>query len=337
MSRKYMPLIIGGVVAVLLAGLLFFFVFSVRDKYATGQNDLEVEKRKFLRLNSRAVFPMADNVATMTKQREVYQEYYEEVLGALRAGQPEAQHVSRDSFRRMIEDDLRRLASGARAANVTLPPNFAFGFTRYAEGNLPQDEEIERLVDQLRSVATLCSILYEAGVGELTSVERTVFEKNAQVAPKEEEYSGRFSRMRDERVVQEAPSTDLYRDPDGLFTREHYILAYRAQDAANRKVLDRLAQGRPFTIVTKMEVINSAKPVIVLPKTAEEKAPEPASPPQSRGWQSAGAAKPLGVKDAPAILPRDLRVVAGQEMPNIRIEVDVYRLADHMAEEEVQP
>ena len=62
-----------------------------------------------------------------------------------------------------------------------------------------------------------------------------------------------------------------------------------------------------------------------------------AQPHDFGGWQSAGAANKLDAKEPPAILPRELRVVAGQELPNIRLEVDVYRLAETAVEEEGQP
>ncbi len=358
MNRKYMPLIIGGVVALLLAGLLFFFILNVRGNYLTEQDELGQVQNQFMRLNNRKVFPSVSNVQAMEKQLDVYQDYYNGILKALKAGRQSTQAVTRDSFRATIENVLRQLGAGARAKNIVLPPNFAFGFQRYAEGTLPQDEEMTRLVDQLRTIHALCSILYEAGVAELTSVERTVFERDAQPVREEDVFGGHFLREREAEVihghgnrkagrrhflrereaeVKEEASTDLYRDPDGLYTREHYVLAYRAQDDANRKVLDRLAQGLPFTVVTKMEVVNSSKPAVVVPQVVEDRAAAPEPVATGGGWQSAGAANKLGAKEPPAILPRELRVVAGQELPNIRLEVDVYRLAETAVEEEGQP
>ena len=163
MNRKYMPLIIGGVVALLLAGLLFFFILNVRGNYLTEQDELGQVQNQFMRLNNRKVFPSVSNVQAMEKQLDVYQDYYNGILKALKAGRQSTQAVTRDSFRATIENVLRQLGAGARAKNIVLPPNFAFGFQRYAEGTLPQDEEMTRLVDQLRTIHALCSILYEAG------------------------------------------------------------------------------------------------------------------------------------------------------------------------------
>jgi hypothetical protein len=264
----------------------------------------------------------------MGKQLDIYQDYLDGLYDSMRAGQRAAAPVNRDGFRRLLEEGLGGLLNEARAKSVTIAPDFAFGVQRYIAGNPPSDEDLPRLVDQFTSLGTLCRILFDAGIGELVSVDRAVFEKDAQVAPVEEEYGRRGARNRSEPEAA-APSAELFQDPDGLFSKEHYVLSYRAQDGVNWKVLDRLAQGAPFVVVTKLEVSNSAKPAVVLPKT-EEKAAPPPKPTSTAGWKSAGEAGSLvaGEKEEPVILPRELRVVAGQELPLVRLEVDLYRFAE---------
>ncbi|HAL91725.1 MAG TPA: hypothetical protein DCM68_01715 [Verrucomicrobia bacterium] len=326
MNRKHMPLLIGGVVALLLAAALSYLLFSAKGSYADGFSGLSNVQGRLQRLTSRAVFPSEPNVQAMGKQVEIYQDYLDGLFESMSQGQIATEPITRDRFRQLMEAVLRQLMNDARAKSVALPPDFAFGFQRYAAGNLPVEEEMGRLVDQLRSIAALCEILYDAGIGELVSVERTVFEKDAQVAVPEEE-QGRRGRNRAEPVAV-ATSTELFRDPDGLFTKEHYVLSYRAQDAANWKALDRLARGAPFTVVTKLEISNPARPAVVPPKV-EEKVAVPSQPVSTTGWQAPPGAAGTGVtKEEPAILPRELRVVAGQELPNVRLEVDLYRFAE---------
>jgi hypothetical protein len=174
----------------------------------------------------------------------------------------------------------------------------------------------------------LCEVLYDAGIGELISVDRTVFEKDAQAAPVEEAASARRNlRNRPEAEVV-APPTELFRDPDGLFTKEHYVLSYRAQDAANWKVLDQLSKGAPFVVVTRVEISNPARPAVVPPKTEEKSATAP-NPVAVGVWKAAAPrGEDPGEKKEQEILPRELRVVAGQELPNVRLEVDLYRFAE---------
>lgn len=320
-----MPLLIGGLVVLLLSAALLYLLFSMQGSYSGSFEALTMAQSKLHRLTSRSVFPSTDNVQAMGRQLEIYKDYLNGLSKDMRKGQRPEPPVDRDGFRRMLEDGLRQLVNDARAKSVTIAPSMAFGVQRYIEGNPPADEEIPRLVDQFRSIAALCNILYDAGIGELTSVERTMFERDALIAVPEEDV-GRRGRGRSEPVAA-APSAELSRDSDGLFTKEHYVLAYRADDVAHRKVLDRLASGAPFTVVTQMEISNPARPAVVLPKSATE-TPAPAPLPVAAGvWQAAGP-RGGGPAAAPEILPRELRVVAGRELSNVRLEVDLYRFAD---------
>lgn len=328
MSRKHLTLGIGaGAVLLVLAGLLYA-LFNIRGGYHEAKEGLAAVQNRLDRLSRRAVFPSPANVGVLRKQLALYQEYLDELFAVMREGQLPAEPVDRDRFRHFLEESLRRLVNEARAKNVTLPADFAFGFQRYAAGILPVEEELPRLMDQLRSVVWLCGTLYEAGIGELVSVERTVFEKEAQVAPAEEEYGRRGLRGQPEEA-QAAPSVELVRDPDGLFTRERYLLVFRATDAAVWKILDRLAKGAPFTVVSRLEVTNPARPVVVPPKTEESAAPP--RPTSLAGWQTAAPRAPAAEKKEPEVLPRELRVVAGRELTTIRMEVDIYRFAETAA------
>jgi len=151
-----------------------------------------------------------------------------------------------------------------------------------------------------------------------------VFEKDAQIEAPLNDRATRRGRRGRTQESEETVSTEVYTDPDGLFTKEHYVLSYRAQDEANWAILDRMAKGTPFIIVTKMEILNSARPVVALPKEEEEVKASPTAVSASR-WKTSGAE--MGRKMEEEILPRELRVVAGQELPNVRLEVDLYRFA----------
>ncbi len=327
MNRKHMPLLIGGLVVLLLAVALFYLLFSARGRYVDSADGLSMVQSKLERLSKRPVFPSETNVQTLGKQLGIYQEYLAGLYDSMSEGQIAAESIDRDRFRKLLEDVLQQLGNDARNQSVTVPADFAFGFQRYAGGALPADDEMNRLVDQLLSIKSLCEVLYAAGVGELTAVERAVFEKDAQVAPVEEASATR-RRNRSEVEVAAAPSAELFKDPDGLFTKEHYVLSYRAQDAANWKVLDQLSKGAPFVVVTKVEISNPARPAVVPPKT-ETKAAAAPSPVAVGAWRAAGSPnEATSDKNEVEILPRELRVVAGQELPNVRLEVDLYRFAE---------
>jgi hypothetical protein len=319
-----MPLLIGGLVVLLLALVLGYLLFSAKSRYSEEASALSSVQSRLQRLSSRPVFPSEVNVQTMGKQLDIYQDYLTGLYESMRGGQAATQPIDRDGFRRMLETVLGKLLNDARSKSVAIPADFSFGFQRYVAGNPPAEEEMPRLVDQLQSVAALCGILYDAGIGELVSVDRTVFEKDAQAAPVEEEFNRRSLRNRPNAEAV-APRTDLFKDPDGLFTKEHYVFSFRAQDGAIWKVLHRLSQGVPFVVVTKLDISNPARPAVVLPK-AEEK-PAPPKPVATGGWVAPGSATPVAREES-VVLPRELRVVAGQELSNVRMEVDLYHFAE---------
>ena len=76
-----------------------------------------------------------------------------------------------------------------------------------------------------------------------------------------------------------------------------------------------------------MEISNPARPAVIPPKPAEPAAPAPAQPVSTDGWMAPPGAAPAA-PPAPVILTLDLRVVAGQELSNVSLEVDLYRFAE---------
>lgn len=334
MNRKHMPLLIGGLVVLLVAVGLGYLLFSARGRYHDKTSALATSQNRLARLTSRGVFPSPENVQTLEKQAKIYEDYLAGLFAVIREGQFPAETVPRARFPLVLEDVLKVLVgkAGNPDKRIVLPPDFSFGFQRYTAGNLPAEEEVERLVVQLRSIAALCDILFDAGIAELVSVDRTVFEKDAQVVPAEEEYSRRSSRRGEETSAVAAPSTELFRDSDGLFTKERYTLSFRSKVETMWKVLDRLAQGSPFVVVTKLEFVNPARPAVLVPKKDEAKEPGPAQAPAG-GQPAALAPGQPAAKTEPEILQRDLRIVAGQELPLVRLELDLYRFAEPAARE----
>lgn len=334
MSRKHMPLYIGGGVALVLLLGLGYFLIAEKSAYAEKKEGVDSVRRKLERLTDRKpAFPSAVNVEITSRQLEIYRTYQEGLFDKMRAGQVPVGAVDQDRFRRLLEANLQKLVSDARANAVSIPVQFPFGFHRYVAGALPEPEEMPRLMSQLQGVAQLCTILYQSGISELLGVERTEFEKDALLAASMnmDDSMGRRRRRDEPSEEEKADPKALFTDSDGLFTKEHYVLNFRAKDEAQKKVLDRLAQGAPFTVVTKMTMTNPGRPLVPAPSPSggsavAQAAPAPVS---STGWQSAGARNTLAQETKEnAPLPRDLRVIAGRELPDVRLEVDVYRFVE---------
>jgi hypothetical protein len=330
MSRKHMPLYIGGAVSLVLllgAGAL---LFMQQGAFTEKNEAMDSAGRKLKRLTDRKPFPSAANVDMLESQLEVYSAYQDDLFARMREGQETVGTVDQDRFRKLLAENLIKLVREARARSVAIPVQFPFGFHRYVAGSLPDPDEMPRLMSQMQGVTQICHILYEAGISELLGVERTEFEKAAQAdvnAEGDQPARGRRGRNRDEGKEEAAADAKaLYADPDGLFTREHYVVRFRGKDAAIQAVLDRFAKGAPFTVVTRMDLLNPNRPVV----TVQSENPPPSGAPQEFGWPAAPAPAPAAgaAPKEGEPLPRDLRVVAGREIPEVRLEIDVYRFME---------
>ena len=338
MSRKNMPLIVGGAVFGVLAVALGFFTYRAIGQFSDSQEALSSQTSKLRRLRNRDPFPSVENAEVLAKQRDHFADYLAALRDDMGKAQPEVGDVSRDRWNREFGQTLRSIITAAHDRGVNLPPassGFLFGFERYREV-IPLDSELGRLFPQLQGIARLCGILFDSGITELVGIEREQFELIPVAAAVDEDDSprrGRNRRRQQEEEEVQGPSRDPFKDKDGLFTREHYSLTFRARDEALWNVLAAFAKAsEPFIVVTKVDVVNAVRPA-VLPPRAPEAVPAAPSPVPGRlptatdGFRAAGAPAPAPAKDAEAPLPRELRVVAGNDLSLVRIELDIYRFA----------
>lgn len=340
MSRKNMPLIAGGAAFGILAVVLGWFTWSALSAFSASEDALAKQTSKLRRLRARDPFPSAENADVLSKQEEHYREYLSALRADLRKAQDPVGPITRDRWQGEFGQVLRAIVQGARARGVNLPvgsTGFLFGFERYRE-TIPMDSvELARLFPQLQGVARLCRALFDAGITELVAVEREQFEMlPSPDALADEDESPRARRRRAAAEASgeaaQAPSKAPFKDKDGLFIREHYALVFRASDAAIWNVLSTFAQQeQPFVIVTKLDIENASRPAVLVPRGPEASsagAPVAPRPPVAMdGFRAIGAPAPAP-KDSEGPLPRELRVVAGDTLPLVRIELDIYRFAD---------
>ena len=120
MNRKHMPLLVGGLVVLLLAIVLFYLLFSAKGRYAEGFSGLASIQNQLQRLTNRSVFPSDPNVQAMGKQLAVYQEYLDGLRSSMEKGQRAAEPVTRDRFRQLSGNPSVGKSIGVKVN--TLPP-----------------------------------------------------------------------------------------------------------------------------------------------------------------------------------------------------------------------
>jgi hypothetical protein len=320
--RKYMLLVVGGGITLVLLVAATMLLMRYREKYVDVNQRMDTSLRALDRLRKRDPFPSHENVEQARQNKKELEKFRATLMADLQKGQTPIQDMEAAEFRQLLEVTLsgpKGLRLAGRGANVVLPDLFAFGFDRYVRGALPETEHIPRLVDQLNMVKRLCEILYDAQIAELQSITRDQFELEAEAGP-EGDIPEIVTRSRRRRGPAPAPEPKVKKPEKAskareLFTRERISLTFLAREKALWTVLNELARNERFMAVTNVEFLSGDGPA------ARPTGPPGAAPrPETMGADGPG----FGVAEA-APLGHDERVVAGQERIQVRLSVEIYR------------
>lgn len=320
--RKYSVLVIGGGIAAVLLIAVLAMMIHFQSGYSTVQSELQSSMQTLERLHQRDPYPSEANVELVNRNLTELENYFQDIMGVLSAGQVAEEDMERAAFPSLREQIARRLYAAAAENQVVAPETMAFGFQRYAMGNLPSQEHVPRLVIQLRTIEALVQLLFRAKIDELISVEREVFD----VERVQSEMDGMDGGRRGGRAdVVAAPTRAIHPEGvEGLYTRETYRLVFKASDSVMREILNTLARTPMFVAVKVLEAQNEAalglegSAAALLASRLKPKAPE--SAPSSYGGTPGGS----DTRVTP-LLRHEERVVAGLEKVRVTLELDVYR------------
>jgi hypothetical protein len=331
--KKNMVLIVGGTISfvLILAALVMLFRFHGTFKQVNGE--LQSSMNRLTTLHQSDPYPSDANVAQMREQAAILQGYFSNLYVHLESGQIEPEKMEPAQFPLLLERTIRKLLEDSMASNVKMPTRFAFGFDRYAKGELPSSADIPRLVVQVKEVAELCNLLYKSKINEIVSISRDVFEQAGESLQPVDQGGGSRRRGLISQQDQNTASAVFQHQPDageqaGLYSREHYVIKFSSSDASIPEVLNAMARAKMFVVVSKLELENSSKDV----KKGSDIIPA-AAPSRAAGVVAEAGSTPsaVGAKDSPT--SREQRIVAGREPVLVTLEVDVYRFAGEPQEE----
>lgn len=280
--------------ALLLIGAGVGLFLSAR-LYARQVSSLDSVTRRLQQLYQRDPFPAAANVQKEAENLKDVVDRYNELNELLRSDQVDRQPMEAADFMQYLEKTLRKLRERLQSARIKFPDKYAFGFDKYAVGQLPSSGDIPRLVQQLKIIEAFCGIFQDAAIVELVSIEREPFEQAASAEPAA---SGR--RGASQKTAPSAPGDNKQ------IASQRFKIAIKARESALIEMLNLLSRRPMFMVVTKVEMTNprqefgSAAP-------AAPAAPAPAAKPSTES--------------------RERQVVLGREELDIRLEVDVYQFA----------
>jgi hypothetical protein len=311
--RKHMVLIVGGGVAVLSFILALLFMLRARGEYSRVNQELENSMRRLETLSRRNPFPSPENIRRLEENLSTLREFADRVDAALQKGRLEPEAIEAAEFAPLLERTLARLSQRAAESGVLLPERLTLGMARYAAGELPANETIPRLVIQLKSMDALCRLLFETRIHSLLNVEREAFEIVKPVSPEEPVVARRRG---GEPQVPAAPTLPPP-SANPLYETERFTFTFQARDATVWETLNALARSPLIAAVVDVQLANTAADKL-------GKA-QPVSP--------ISGGEPPGVQTVIRYPTHEERIVAGRELIQATVTVDVYRFVKDLKEE----
>lgn len=315
--RKNIILIIGGGIALVLLILAIVFLLKSRSEYQTANDALGREMQRLESLTRRDPYPSAANIQQVDANLQALKAAAAELQQVLERGQMKPAKIESAEFAPLLERASKRLFKAAADAGVALPEQFSLGLARYARGELPASDAIPRLVIQLKTMDALIQILIQSRIQSLVAVERQQFEATGVPTPDEQMTSRRRV------LTQEAqPATTMTTLPmpasNTLYEVERFSVTFQARDANVWEALNRFVSSPMLIAVVDVQLQN----------TAADKLGKPV-PVQPIGGDQAASALPLHARYP----SHEERVIAGRELVEATVILDVYRLVQEITEE----
>jgi hypothetical protein len=314
--RKILVIAVAVVIALMFVAAAVLVVRGFGAFYR-AEAQLGDKKAEMEQLYQRQPFPSGKNLGMERSNLAALNDELTGMLEAMGKGQILSVNQSPPKFMAQFWETRKDLTSKAKEMGIGLAngEDFDFGFARHMPGNLPAPQDVPRLTQQLKIVQSLCEVLYAGRINDLRSIGREEFEVDAISGVKSDAPVGRH------RVETASSSLNVVNAgagtiPEGrLFGNWHFVVVFSAKNSALLTVLNGLASGPLFAVVTSLDVAGDAKLFV---RSGE-------SSPAERRTTAEGQP---AAKDAAPVVSRDQRVVCGRDVPlTVRMEVDVYQFA----------
>ncbi|MCS6771279.1 MAG: Amuc_1100 family pilus-like protein [Kiritimatiellae bacterium] len=314
--RKHSVLFIGGGVALLFLVAALIFLFQARSQYRRANDSLESVLRSLEMLSRRDPYPSEANIRKVGENLETLRSKASEVQRVLEAGRFQEEAIEAADFAPLLEKTIARIVQKAMEAGVQLPDRFSLGMPQYLAGEIPSSDAIPRLVSQLKTLESLCNLLIQARVSSILHVERQAFEAPAQ-APVEQAEPVRRRRAALAEQETQLPAVDLPMPSENdLYRVERVRVSFTARDAAIWEVLNSLARGPLIAAVADVRLSNT-----IAEKIGRA---QPVSP------ITGEAGSPTAIVRYPT---HEERVIAGRELVQADLVIDVYQFVKDLKEE----
>ncbi len=321
----------GGLTTVLLLAALVFLFWQVRA-FRRVNATLAEEQKRLEQFQHRSPFPSEANVQLVKSNLTLLERYQQQLADQLRQGQIEERKRQPVDFNYDLQASISKMFAEAKQQMMELPPKFAFGFeSYYLEGRLPAMTDVARLTVQFQMIEALFHQLCQSRISEIVAIERQLFEQHTPGTAEPAPAGGqtRVGAKEDSAAQSELKARLAVEPPEarGLYTREHFTLTLKARDEIILALLNALAssgtattdKAKIFAVVSKLTMSTA---VSGDKKTTDGAARRLEPQPPDQDATPPGLARGSGEDTR----PHEERIVAGREMMQVQMELDLYRL-----------
>lgn len=175
--KRNLGLVISGVVAVLAIGGSGYFFYLQYAADQDAQAKLDTARNELKTLQASVPFPNQTNLALLKEQANQLTGFVGRASRLF--GEVQTNDLSRTvDFGAALAKTLNDLTLEAKNASVTVPTNFAFGFTVQRDSAFFDPTNITRLYTELEDIRNVCQILFKAKVYELVRIQRVAVGTN---------------------------------------------------------------------------------------------------------------------------------------------------------------
>lgn len=326
-GKKNILLWVGAPVGGVLLVLALVFLGLEVSKYNKAKRVLETSENRLHAFYKSNPFPSDENVEQLRINTRVATKAFNALNSDLRVDQvdpPKA--LDRSGFMNQFAATKTRLVDEASLVDAKLPDDFWFGFDRYRE-KLPKDaKDAPRLAMQLRMIDALCRMLYQSRIKELRTVRREEFEADPTGGGDRSRF-GPASRGGGADPEDRSLEDVGLIGPGELFGRMHFVLEFTASEGSLLDILNQMAACRMFTVVTRLAMVNqkaALEPVVRVSSASSTRSAGADNVVERRRRRRDEDTKSKDLRS----VPHDDRVLLGDELIDVKMEVDVYRFGE---------
>lgn len=322
--QKNKALIVGaGICGILLLTEIIFLV-SINGGLLKHRQELQRSYHRLSLLHDRNPFPSVENIKAMrTNLEDLEYDLDELVAGIMRDAFPQ-DAVEATDFSARAQDVIERFRKRADQSGVTLPKSLEVGFSKYASGGaVPELGNVPRLSRQLYSVERVADVLVRSGVDSIDGLTRDSFEESPSVERSAPRRRSSRQANQDSNAQNSLHLIASTVHPENLYYIERIGVSFSAKEEAVWRVLDQFASASHFMVVSGFS--HSTKSTILKFNPSAVKRGEVGDDDTLRYLAE-------GILVGSKALSRPERIISGNEMIQVYLDVEVYNFEPEIAE-----